>query len=109
MNRKIAAALLAVTMLSTPAFAASVASSPNASASQTVTPDKVTKASEKSVKKHRIHARKSHGHKIHYAKHAKPGQVKHATKAPKKSLTSTSTKGDSNAVAAAQGKASVKN
>jgi hypothetical protein len=50
MNKKIAAVLLAATMLSTPAFAASVASPPNTSTAQTVTNDKVTKTSDKGVK-----------------------------------------------------------
>ena len=101
MNRKIAAVLLAATMLTTPAFAASVANSPNAPATQTVTPTKSPKRRTRASKKHRVHARASYGHKVHHARHAKPNQVKHATKISKKSLTSTSTKGDSNAVAAA--------
>ena len=54
MNGKIAAVLLAATMLTTPAFAATVANSHNTPATQTVTPDKVTKMSDKGVKKHRI-------------------------------------------------------
>ena len=57
MNGKIAAVLLAATMLTTPAFAATVANSHNAPTTQTVTPDKVTKTSDKGMKKHRIHAR----------------------------------------------------
>jgi hypothetical protein len=109
MNRKIAAALLAATMLSTPAFAASVASSPNTPTAQTVIPDKITKTSDKGVKKHRVHARASHGHKVHHAKHAKPNQVKHSNKISKKSLTSASTKSDTKAVATAPVKAPVKN
>ena len=108
MNRKIAAVLLAATMLSTPAFAASVASSPNAPAAQTVAPDKVTKTSDKGVKKHRVHARTSHGHKVHHAKHAKH-QVKRANKISKKSLTSAGTKGDTKAVATAPVKTPIKN
>ena len=84
MNRKIAAVLLAATMLTTPAFAASVARSPNTPTTQTVNPDKVTTTSDKGVKKHRVHARSSHGHKVHHAKHAKPNQVKHAHKILKK-------------------------
>ena len=84
MNRKIAAVLLAATMLTTPAFAASVASSPNTPTTQTVNPDKVTTTSDKGVKKHRVHARSSHGHKVHHAKHAKPNQVKHAHKISKR-------------------------
>ena len=91
MNKKIAAVLLAATMLSTPAFAASVASPPNTSTAQTVTNDKVTKTSDKGVKKHRVHARAAHGHKVHHAKHA-TNQVKRANKIAKKSLTSATTK-----------------
>ena len=49
-----------------------------------MTPDKVTKTSDKGVKKHRIHARASHGHEVHHAKHAMPKQVKHAKKISKK-------------------------
>ena len=109
MNRKIAAVLLAATMLTTPAFAASVASSPNVPAAQTVAPDKVTKTSETGVKKHRVHARTSHGHKVHHAKHAKPNQAKHANKVSKKSLTSASTKSDTKTVTVAPVKAPVKN
>ena len=109
MNRKIAAVLLAATMLTTPAFAASVVSSPNTPTAQTVTPDKVTKTSEAGVKKHRVHARASHGHKVHHAKHAKPNQAKHVHKNSKKSLTSGSTKSDTKAVAIAPAKAPVKN
>ena len=92
MNMKIAAVLLAATMLTTPAFAAGVANSPNTTTAQTTTPHKVTKTSEKGGKKHWVHARASHGHKVHHAKHAKPNQMKHATKISKKSLTSTSPK-----------------
>jgi hypothetical protein len=109
MNRKIAAVLLAATMLSTPAFAASVASPPNTSTAQTVTKDKVTKTSDKGVKKHRVHARTSHGHKVHHARHAKPNQAKQTNKVSKKSLTSASTKGDTKAVATAPVKTPVKN
>jgi len=108
MNRKIAAVLLAATMLTTPAFAASVASSANTPTAQTVTPDKVAKTSDKGVKKHRVHARASHGHKVHHAKHAKH-QVKHANKISKKNLTSAGTKGNTKAVATAPVKAPVKN
>jgi hypothetical protein len=53
--------------------------------SRTVTPDK-------GLKKHHLHARAWHGHKVHHAKHATPNQVKHAKKISKKSLTSASTK-----------------
>ena len=109
MNRKIAAVLLAAAMLTTPAFAASVVSSPNTPTAQTVTPDKVTKTSDKGVKKHRVHARASHGHKVHHAKHAKPHRVKHANKISKKSLPSASTKSDTKTVGATPVKAPVKN
>jgi hypothetical protein len=109
MNGKIAAVLLAATMLTTPAFAATVANSHNAPTTQTVTPDKVTKTSDKGVKKHRIHARASHGHKVHHAKHAMPNQVKHAKKISKKGLTSASAKSHTRTVAALHVKAPVKN
>jgi hypothetical protein len=99
MNGKIAAVLLAATMLTTPAFAATVANSHNTATTQTVTPHKVTKTSDKSVKKHRIHARVSHGHKVHQAKHAMPHQVKHAQ----------STKSNARTLAALHVKAPVKN
>ena len=107
MNSKITAVLIAATMLTAPAFAASVASSPNAPAAQTVAPDKVvTKAPDTGVKKHRVHARASHGHKVHHAKHVKSKQVKNDTKNP----TSISTKENSKtAVTAAPAKAPVKN
>jgi hypothetical protein len=108
MNGKIAAILLAATMLTTPAFAATVANSHNMPTTQTVTPDKVTKTSDKGVKKHRIHARASHGHKVHQAKHAMPNQVKHA-KISKKGLTSASTKSHARTVAALHVKAPVEN
>ena len=87
MKRKIAAVLLAATMLTTPAFAASVASSSDTPTVRTETHAKITKTSDKGVKKHRIHARASHGHKVHHAKHAMPNQVKHAKKISKKGLT----------------------
>ena len=109
MNGKIAAVLLAATMLTTPAFAATVADSHNTPTTQTVTPDKVTKTSDKGLNKHRIHARASHGHKVHQAKHAMPNQVKHAKKISKKSLTSASTKSHASTVAALHVKAPVKN
>ena len=109
MNRKIAAVLLAATMLSTPVFAASVANPPNTSTAQTMTPDKVTKTSDKGIKKHRVYARTSHGHKVHHAKHAKPSQVKHTNKVSKKGLRSASTKSDTKTVTAAAVKAPVKN
>jgi hypothetical protein len=109
MNRKIAAVLLAATMMTTSAFAAGVANSPNTPAAQTVTPHKVTKMSDKGVNKHRHHARASHGHKVHHAKHAKPNQVKHATKISKKSLTSTKSKSNTKTAAAGLVKAPVKN
>jgi hypothetical protein len=109
MNRKIAAVLLAATMLTTPAFAASVASSPNTPTAKTVNPEKVTTTSDKGVKKHRVHARSSHRHKVHHAKHAKPNQVKHAHKISKKSAASAGTKSHAKAVAATPAKAQVKN
>lgn len=109
MNRKIAAVLLTATMLTTPAFAGSVASTSNAPAAQTVNHDKITKTPDKGVKKHNVHARVLHGHKIHHAKHAKPSQVNHASKISKKRLTSASTKGDTKAVATAPVKTPVKN
>ena len=102
MNGKIAAALLAATMLTTPAFAATVANSHDAPTTQTVTPDK-------GVKKHSVHARASHGHKVHHAKHAMPNQVKHAKKISKKGLTSAGAKSHTRTVAALHVKAPVKN
>ena len=60
MNRKIAAVLLAAAMLTTPAFAAGVASSTNTPTAQTENNNKATKTSDKGVKKHRVHARASH-------------------------------------------------
>ena len=98
MNGKIAAVLLAATMLTTPAFAATVANSHNAPTTQTVTPDK-------GVKKHSIHARASHGHKVHHAKHVKQNQVKHTHKSSKTAGTKSHTK----RVAAASAKAQPKN
>jgi hypothetical protein len=109
MNRKIAAVLLAATMLTTPAFAASVASSPNTLTAQTVNPGKVAKTSDKAVKKHHIHARASRGHKVHHAKHANPNQGKYAHKLSKKSLTSASTKSQARAIETAPAKTPIKN
>ena len=110
MNGKIAAVLLAATMLTTPAFAAMVANSHNAPTTQTAVPDKVTtKTSDKGVKKHRIQARMSHGHKVHHAKHAMPNQVKHAKRISKKGLTSASAKSHTKTIAALHVKAPVKN
>jgi Ni/Co efflux regulator RcnB len=107
MNRKIAAVLLAATMMATPAFAAGVANSPN---TPTAPSHKITKMSEKGVKKHQDHARASYGHKVHHAKlHAKPNQVKHAAKISKKSVTSTSPKSNTKTAAAVHVKAPVKN
>ena len=107
MNRKIAAVVLAATIMTTPAFAASVANSPN---TPTATPHKITKMSEKGVKKHQDHARASYGHKVHHAKlHAKPNQVKHATKVSKKSPTSISPKSNTKTAAAVHVKTPVKN
>jgi hypothetical protein len=109
MNGKIAAVLLAATMLTTPAFAATVANSHNMPTTQTVTPDKVTKTSDKGMKKHRIHARASYGHKVHHARHAMPNQVKHAKKISKKGLTSASAKSHTRTVAALHLRAPAKN
>ena len=109
MNRKLAAVLVTATMLTTPAFAASVASSTNTPTAQTVIPDKVTKTSDKGAKKHRVHARGAHGYKVRHARYAKPSQVKHANKISKKSLASAGTKGDVKAVATAPVKTPVKN
>ena len=109
MNGKIAAFLLAATMLTTPAFAATVANSHNTPTTQRVTPDKVIKTSDKGLKKHRIHARASHGHKVHQAKHAMPNQVKHAKKISKKGLTSASAKSHTRTVAALHLRAPAKN
>jgi hypothetical protein len=61
------------------------------------------------VNKHRIHARTSHGHKVHQAKHAMPNQVKHAKKISKKGPSSASTKSHTRTVAALHVKAPVKN
>jgi hypothetical protein len=108
MNRKITAILLAATMLTTSAFAASAASSANTPAAQTSTPDKTTKTSDKGITKHRVHARASHGHKVHHAKHSND-QVTRANKISKKSLTSASTKGGTRAVATAPVKTPIKN
>jgi hypothetical protein len=107
MNRKIAAVLLAATMMATPAFAAGVANSPN---TPTAPSHKITKMSEMGVKKHQDHALASYGHKVHHAKlHAKPNQVKHAAKISKKSVTSTSPKSNTKTAAAVHVKAPVKN
>jgi nucleosome binding factor SPN SPT16 subunit len=108
MNGKIAAVLLAATMLTTPAFAAT-GNSHSTPATRTVTPDKVTKTSDKGVKKHRSHARASHRYKVHQAKHAMPNQVKHAKKISKRGLTFSSTKSHAGTVAALHVKAPVKN
>jgi uncharacterized protein YaiL (DUF2058 family) len=109
MDKKIAAVLLAATMLTTPALAASVASSPNTLTAQTVKSDKITKTSDKGAKKHRVHARASHRHQVHHAKLAKPSQVKHVHKTSKKSLTSASTKSQARAIETVPPKAPVKN
>lgn len=109
MNRKIAAVLLAATMLTTPAFAASVANSPTTPTAQTTTSDKVTQTSNKGLKKHGVYVRSSHGHKVRHAKHARPTHVKHASTASKRSPISASTKSDTKAVAGARVNAPVKN
>ena len=108
MNRKIAAILLAATMLTMPAFGASVVRSPNTSTAQTVDPDKVTKTSDKGANKHRVHAHSSHGHKVRHAKHAKPNQVR-AHKISKKSVGSAGLKSHTKTVAAAPAKVPAKN
>ena len=107
MNRKIAAVLLAATMLATPAFAAGVVSSANTPTAQTVFPEKVTKAP--SVKKHHARTRASHGNNVHHARHATSNKVKHANKISKKTRPSVSTKSDTKSVAAAPVKAPVRN
>jgi 2-oxoglutarate dehydrogenase complex dehydrogenase (E1) component-like enzyme len=109
MNRKIAAVLLAATMLTTPAFAASVASSSSTPTAPTETSAKVTKPSEKDVKKHRVHARAAYGHKVHHATYAKPSQMKHSHRVSKKSLTSAGKESDTKTIAVAPVKAPVKN
>ena len=106
MNRKIAAVLLAASMLTTPALAASVANSPDTSTVETVNPHKVSKTSDKGANKHRVRA--AHWHKAHHAKHAKSNQVKHAHKASKKNLTSAGTKSQARAIETAPAKAQVK-
>jgi hypothetical protein len=106
---KIAAVLLTASMLTSTALASNVASTSNTHATQKVNPEKITKTSDTDVKKHNVHARASHGHKVHYAKHAKPSQVKHASKISKKNPTSANTKSDLKAVATAPVKTSVKN
>jgi hypothetical protein len=108
MNMKIAAVLLAATVLGAPAFAAGVASSATTPAAQTANPDKITKTSHQGVKKHRAHARSSHGHKIHHAKHAKQ-QMKHVKKVSKKNVTSATTNGNAKTVTAAPAKTPIKN
>ena len=108
MNRKIAAILLAATMLTMPAFAASVVRSPDTSTAQTVDPDKVTKTSDKGANKHRVHARSSHGQKVRHAKHAKANQGR-AHKISKKSVGSAGMKSHTKMVAAAPAKAPAKN
>ena len=107
MNRKIAAVLFAATMATTPAFAASVANPSDTPTARTETQAKVTKTSD--VKKHHVHARASHGHKVHNATHAKPSQVKHSHMISKKSPTSASRKSDTKTTAVAPGQAPIKN
>jgi hypothetical protein len=109
MNTKIAAILLAASMLTTPALAASVANSPDTPTAQTVKPQKVTITSDKGGKKHRVHAGASHGHKAHHAKHAKPNQVRHVHRNSKKKMTSAGTKSQARAIETAPAKAPVKN
>ena len=108
MNTKIAAILLAASMLTTPALAASVANSPD-TPTATMKPQKVTVTSDKGGKKHRVHAGASHGHKAHHAKHAKPNQVRHVHRISKKKMTSAGTKSQARAIETAPAKAPVKN
>jgi hypothetical protein len=94
-------------MLTTPAFAASVAGSSDTPTARTEAHAKATKTSDKGLKKHRVHTRTSHGHKVHYARHAK--QVKHSHQIPKKSTTSASRKSDAKTTAVAPVQAPAKN
>jgi predicted ABC-class ATPase len=107
MNRKIAAVLLAATMMTTPAFAVGVTNSPNTPTA----PHKITRMSVKGVSKHQDHARASYGHKVHRAKlRAVPNQVKHATRSSKKKgMVSTSPKSNTKTAAAVHVKAPVRN
>ena len=79
MNKKIAAVLVAATMLTAPAFAAGVNTIQDKPTTQTATPHKAVKTS--SVKKHRVHARVSHRHTVRHAKHFKAKHVKISKKA----------------------------
>jgi len=79
MNRKIAAVLVAATMLTAPAFAAGVNNVQDKPLTQTTTPHKAVKTS--SVKKHRVHARVSHRQTVRHAKHFKAKHVKISKKA----------------------------
>ena len=108
MNRKIAAILVTATMLTTPAFAASVANSAVTPGAQTLTPKEATKAPDKSIKKHRAYTRTSYGHKVYRTKHVNH-QTKSAKKTSIKSPTSASTKDSTKAVAIAPVKTPVKN
>jgi hypothetical protein len=108
MNRKIAAILVAATMLTTPAFAASVASSADTPATQTLTRKEVTTTPDKSIKKHRAYAQNSYGHKFHHTKHVNH-QAQRPNKISKESPTPASTKDSTKAVATAPVKTPVKN
>jgi hypothetical protein len=107
MNRKVAAVLLAATMLATPAFAAGVVSSTNTSTAQTVIPEKVIKAPD--VKKRHARTRASHGANVHHARHATSNKVKHANKISKKKMPPATTKSDTKSVAAVPVKTPLKN
>jgi hypothetical protein len=107
MNRKVAAVLLAATMLAAPAFAAGVVNSANTPKVQTAVPEEVTKAPD--VKKRHARTRASHGANVHHARHATSNKVKHANKISKKTRPSVSTKSDTKSVAAAPVKAPVRN
>jgi 2-oxoglutarate dehydrogenase complex dehydrogenase (E1) component-like enzyme len=96
-------------MLTTPAFAASVASSSSTPTAPAETSAKVAKTSDKDVKKHRVHVRAAHGHKVHHAKYAKPSQVKYSHRVSKKSLTSAGKESDTKTIAVAPVKTPVKN
>ena len=84
MNGKIAAVLLAATMLTTPAFAATVANSHNAPTTQTEhrtrSPQNVGQGHEEAPYSWRA----SYGHKVHHVKHAMPNQAKHAKRFQKR-------------------------
>ena len=89
MTRKLAAALLAATMLATPAFAADSASSTDKPAAQAQTSVKASTTSEKtSVKTTKASVKKHH---VHAAKHAKPATAKAAPVKPSAATTGAGT------------------